>query len=141
MATFAIGDSLPLTSLFISLSKADKITSMAEIEAIGKDTPGPIYEISNYTKKRSFSVKFDVVKSGRLDPIVRTEQQDFFETNNAAQKTSSNRKSPALTFAKTPKASFAEQVAKRHKTPGVGTYKISDRAYTMLSPTPGARKR
>ena len=46
---------------------------MAEMEAIGADTPGPQYKVSDYTKKRSMSIKFDAVKSGRLDPIVRTE--------------------------------------------------------------------
>ena len=53
--------------------RADKVTSMAEMEAIGADTPGPQYKVSDYTKKRSLSIKFDAVKSGRLDPIVRTE--------------------------------------------------------------------
>ena len=66
-------------------SKADKITSMHEMEAIGADTPGPCYKISDYTKKRSLSIKFDLVKSGRLDPIKRDEAMDFYETNNASQ--------------------------------------------------------
>ena len=62
-----------LNNVVSMCSKADKVTSMAEMEAIGADTPGPIYKVSDYTKKRSMSIKFDAVKSGRLDPIVRTE--------------------------------------------------------------------
>ena len=54
------------------------------MEAIGGDTPGPIYKTSDYTKKRSMSIKFDITKSGRLDPIAKKEVQDFYETNNAA---------------------------------------------------------
>ena len=57
---------------------------MAEMEAIGYDTPGPHYKTSDYHRKRHMSVQFDKVKSGRLDPIKRTECQDYYETSNAA---------------------------------------------------------
>ena len=114
---------------------------MHEMEAIGGDTPGPIYKISDYTKKRSLSIKFDSIKSGRLDPIKRDEAMDFYETNNASKNQSKVRNSPTYSLSKSPKASFAEQAAKRHKTPGVGAYKVSDRAYKMLSPSPGGRRR
>ena len=65
-------------------SKAEKVTSMAEMEAIGHDTPGPIYKTSDYHRRASVAAKFDNGKSGRLDPIVQTAAQDFYETNSAA---------------------------------------------------------
>ena len=106
-------------------------------------TPGPVYKVIDHgvTKKRALSIKFDSLKTSRLDPIKRTENQDFYETGAAAVKMSSNRKAPAVGFLKSPKRSFAEEAAKRHKSPGVGTYKISDKCISMLSPSPGARKR
>ena len=137
---FPIIDNKLMTLVHVC-SKAEIVTSMAEMEAIGHMTPGPVYKTSDYHRKRSMSIKFDLVKSGRLDPIVRTEGTDYYETSNAAQKTSGVRKVPNNVFAKGVKQSFAEQAAKRHKSPGVGSYKISDRSYKMLSPSPGGRKR
>ena len=43
-------------------------------------------------------------------------------------------------FSKEPKKSFAERLSARNKVPGIGTYK-TDKAYTLLSPSPTARRR
>ena len=64
---------------------------------------------------------------------------DFYETENAAKKTAT--KSPSAQFLKGKKKSFAQSAAEKNKVPGAGTYKISDKAYTMLSPSPGGRRR
>ena len=51
------------------------MTVMGEMMAIGKETPGPQYSVGNMDvfKKRSKSIKFDQVKTSRLDPIKRTD--------------------------------------------------------------------
>lgn len=109
--------------------------------AVGGDTPGPDYKTvdSSIYKKRSMSIKFDVTKSPRLDAIKRTESTDFYEVEKAVA--FSTKKAPTNAFSKSPKKSFAEISATKNKNPGVGNYKISDRAYKMLSPSPGGRKR
>ncbi len=115
---------------------------MAEMLTIGKDTPGPDeYKIPDQGlfKKRAMSIKFDLLKSPRLEPIKRTENTDFYETDKAAAY--ANKRAVAAGFSKSPKKSFAEMAAAKNKTPGVGNYKISDRSYKMLSPSPGGRKR
>lgn len=125
--------------LCFETSKAEKITVMAE--AGYSDTPGH-YNLPSQDvfKKRSMSIRFDSTKTKRLEPIKKTDSTDFFEISNAAKLTVA--KAPAIGFLKGPKKSFAEEMAKvQIKNPGVGTYKISDRAYKMLSPSPNGRKR
>ena len=114
---------------------------LAEAANISAAIPGCKYDIVDQSvfKKRSESIKFDTGKTGRLDPIKRTEQTDFFETNAAVK--AIKRTEPAPTFSKSPKKSFAELQSKKNKVPGAGAYKISEKAYTMLSPSPSARKR
>lgn len=111
-------------------------------EAGASMTPGPEYKIPhmNVFKKRTMSVKFESKPTNRLDPIKRSESTDFFETSLAMKHTIA--KAPVVGFLKGQKKSFAEEVAKKNmKIPGVGAYKISDRAYKMLSPSPTGRKR
>jgi hypothetical protein len=80
------------------------------------------------------------MKTDRLSPIKKLESTDFYETEKALKYAS--RKAAIIGFSKSPKRSFAEECAKRGlKNPGVGTYKIPDRTYKMLSPSPNARKR
>ena len=114
---------------------------LAEAANISAAIPGCKYDIpeQDVFKKRSESIQFDKVKTGRLDPIKRLEQTDFYETNVAIKAT--QRLEPSNSFSKSPKASFAAQAAKKNKVPGAGAYKISDKAYRMLSPSPMARKR
>ena len=114
---------------------------MAEMMAVGADTPGPDYQVPEVDtfKKRAKSIKFDQVKTARLDPIKRSEQTDFFETNKAVA--ACLPAAPKVGFSRSPKKSFAEAAAVKNKVPGVGNYKISDRAYKMLSPSPSARRR
>ena len=90
-------------------------------------------------KRRSSAAIFGTHKTPRLSPLKRNEATDFYETEQAAMKTKS--KSPSASFLKSKKKSFVQSTAEKNKIPGAGTYKISDRAYTMLSPAPGARKR
>ena len=115
---------------------------MAECKAIGRDTPGPMYKITETSvfKKRNLSVQFSSGPTTRLAPIKKTESNDYYETNEAAIK-NTMKKSPLHSFSRQPKRSFAEQAAKAHKAPGVGAYKVSEKAYKMLSPSPMARKR
>ena len=55
---------------------------MGEATFAGNQTPGPSYKIvdTSVFKKRSESVRFEKVKTFRLDKIKRTDQTDFFET-------------------------------------------------------------
>ena len=86
-------------------------------------------------------MKFDQCKTGRLDPIKRTEQQDFFDTAEAVKATSTLIPGPSVGFTKENKHSFAAMAAKHHKVPGAGTYKISDKAFNYISYTSTGRKR
>ena len=107
------------------------------------DTPGPQYKVveTGAFKKRSMSIKFESGKTGRLDPIKRTaeNQTDFYNVGDASKATMM--KSPINSFSKSPKKSFAEQAASRNKMPGVGSYKVTERSFKMLSPSPNARRR
>ena len=60
---------------------------MAEAANVSASIPGCKYDIVDQAvfKKRSESIKFDTRKTGRLDPIKRLEQTDFFETNIAVK--------------------------------------------------------
>ena len=62
---------------------------MAEAANVSASIPGCKYDIVDQAvfKKRSESIKFDTRKTGRLDPIKRLEQTDFFETNIAVKAT------------------------------------------------------
>ena len=60
-------------------------------------------------KKRSKSFLFDNSKTKRLDPIKRSEAQDFFDTNAAALKVKNI--APVIGFSREPKKSFASQAA------------------------------
>ena len=116
---------------------------MGEAQAGGFATPGPAYEVIeiNKLKKRSESISFSKGKTARLDKVVRNESMDFYETNDAVKATQ-QRKAPSVGFSKEQKRSFAEMAArKKTKVPGVGAYKISEKAFKMLSPSPMARKR
>ena len=118
------------------------MTIFEEAMARGGDVPGPDkYETidSGIHKKRASAVLFAGCKSPRLEPLKRNESTDFYETEDAAKRTTT--KSPSAQFLKGKKKSFAQAAAEKNKVPGAGTYKISDKAYKMLSPSPGARKR
>jgi len=111
-------------------------------EAGFSETPGPDYKVieTSVFKRRNMSVKFQSMKTDRLTPIKKLDSQDFYETEKALKYALAN--SAIIGFSKSPKKSFAEECAKRSlKNPGVGTYKISDRAYKMLSTSPTARRR
>ena len=60
-------------------------------------------------KKRSKSFLFDNSKTKRLDPIKRSEAQDFFDTTAAALKTKTI--APVVGFSREAKKSFASQAA------------------------------
>ena len=62
---------------------------LAEAANISASVPGCKYDIIDQAvfKKRSESIKFDTGKTGRLDPIKRTDQTDFYETNVAVKAT------------------------------------------------------
>ena len=62
---------------------------LAEAANVSASIPGCKYDIvdQGVFKKRSESIKFDSGKTGRLDPIKRLEQTDFFETNIAVKAT------------------------------------------------------
>ena len=133
---------LSVTYCILCYRKADKVTVMAEAQIEGYDTPGPQYQVEDMSifKKRSKSFLFDNSKTKRLDPIKRSEAQDFFDTNAAAIKTKIT--APAIGFSREAKKSFASQAAAKQKNiPGVGAYKISDRTFKLLSPSPMARRR
>ena len=84
-------------------------------------------------------MSFTRSKSPRLEPLKRDESTDFYETEGAEKKTAT--RSPSALFFSSKKKSFVQAAADKNKVPGSGTYKISDKAYKMLSPSPGARKR
>lgn len=103
-------------------------------------TPGPDYRVvdTGVFKRRSLSIRFSQIKSPRLEPLKRQSSQDYFDTVEAAKKT--QKQAPLAEFSKAKKMSFVEHAATKNKVPGVGAYK-TDRAYTLLSPSPLARKR
>ena len=131
-----------LNPILCVIRKADKVTIFEEAGVIGGDTPGPAgYEIKEYGphKRKTSAVLFGQGKTERLSPLKRDDSTDFYETEKA--KNALKAKSPSAAFMKTPKKSFAQATAERNKVPGAGAYKISDKAYKMLSPSPGGRRR
>jgi len=77
-------------------AKAGKVSIFEEAIAIAADVPGPDkYESIDHGiyKKRASAVLFPSCKSPRLEPLKRNESTDFYETENAAKRTTT--KSPS----------------------------------------------
>lgn len=118
------------------------MTIFEEAMFVSKEIPGPDnYELPEHGvhKRRASAVLFASGNTNRLSPLKRDESTDFYEIEKATEKL--RIKAPSAAFMKTPKKSFAAASAEKNKVPGAGTYKISDKAYKMLSPSPGGRKR